>query len=325
MMEARHRTIETNGITMHITEQGTGPLVILCHGFPELGYCWRHQMPALAHAGFHAVAPDQRGYGRTDCPERIEDYTIFHLVGDIVGLVEALGEKEAVIVGHDWGSTVAQHCALMRPDIFHTVILLSVPFASRSRKSRRPTEGMKKLLGDQDLEFYILYFQEPDRVEREIEEDVRAFILGSLYAASGDPPPEERWQFVFPRGKRFIETSSVPKTLPVWLTEEDIDFYTGEFSRTGFRGGVNWYRNIDRNWELTPFLSGAKIRQPTLFIAGELDGVITFSRGVFDRMDESVPNLKQKVLIPGAGHWIQQERPLEVNDLMIPFLKDQMR
>jgi pimeloyl-ACP methyl ester carboxylesterase len=321
-MEERHRTIETNGITMHITEQGEGPLVVLCHGFPELGYCWRHQLPALAEAGFHAVAPDQRGYGRTDRPEPLEAYDIFHLVGDIVGLVHALGEEEAIIVGHDWGSTVAQHCALLRPDIFRTVILLSVPFASRSWKSRRPTEGMKKLLGDQDLEFYILYFQEQGRVEEEIEEDVRAFILGSLYAASGDPPPEKRWQFVFPKGLRFIDTSCIPDTLPAWLTERDIDFYTGEFRRTGFRGGVNWYRNIDRNWEMTPFLSGAKIHQPTLFIAGDLDGVITFSRGVFDRMDASVPNLKQKILIPGAGHWIQQERPGEVNDLIIRFLKD---
>ena len=181
---------------------------------------------------------------------------------------------------------------------------------------------MSKLLGGQDLEFYILYFQEQGRVEKELEEDVRAFILGSLYAASGDPPPEKRWQFVFPKGQRFIDTSCVPDTLPPWLTAEDIEFFTKEFTRTGFRGGVNWYRNIDRNWELTPFLNEAKIRQPALFIAGDLDGVITFSRGVFERMDESVPNLRQKVLIPGAGHWIQQERPLEVNDLMIPFLKD---
>ncbi|MBW2673416.1 MAG: alpha/beta hydrolase, partial [Deltaproteobacteria bacterium] len=144
----------------------------------------------------------------------------------------------------------------------------------------------------------------------------------SLYAASGDPPLEERWQFLFPKGKRFIDTSCVPDILPAWLTERDIDFYTEEFSRTGFGGGVNWYRNVDRNWEMTPFLSGAKIHQPALFIAGELDGVITFSRGAYDRMEASIPNLKQKVLLPGAGHWIQQERPLEINDLMIQFLKD---
>ena len=320
-MEQRHHTLETNGITMHITEQGEGPLVVLCHGFPELGYSWRHQLPALAEAGFHAVAPDQRGYGRTDRPDSIEDYDIFHLVGDIVGLVHALGEEGAVIVGHDWGSTVAQYCALLRPDIFHTVILLSVPFSERPWKSRRPTEGMKKLLGGQDLEFYMLYFQEPGKVERELEEDVRRFILGSLYAASGDPPPEERWRFLFPKGQRFIDTSCVPEALPAWLTEGDIDFFTGEFTKTGFRGGVNWYRNIDRNWEMTPFLSGAKIRQPSLFIAGELDGVISFSRGVFDRMEASVPDLRGKVLIPGAGHWVQQEHPAEVNKLMIQFLK----
>ena len=140
-MEERHRTIETNGITMHITEQGEGPLVVLCHGFPELGYSWRHQLPALAAAGFHAVAPDQRGYGRTDRPDPVEAYDIFHLVGDIVGLVYALGETEAVIVGHDWGSTVAQHCALMRPDIFKQVILLSVPLPHAPGRAEGPRRG----------------------------------------------------------------------------------------------------------------------------------------------------------------------------------------
>jgi pimeloyl-ACP methyl ester carboxylesterase len=320
MTEINHRIIETNGIKMHVAEQGKGPLVIMCHGFPELGYSWRHQLPALAEAGFHAVAPDQRGYGKTDCPESLEAYNIFQLVGDIVGLVHAFGEDKAVIVGHDWGAPVAYHCALLRPDIFHSVILLSVPYSPRSWGGIRPTDAMKKMAGD--LNFYMLYFQEPGKVEREMETDVRKTMVRILYSASGDPPPEKRWNFLFRKDQKFIETGYLPAELPNWLTEKDIDVFTEAFKRTGFHGGVNWYRNIDRNWELTPFLSGANIRQTSLFVAGELDGVITMFRRAFDHLEKSMPNLKQKVLIPGAGHWVQQERPQEVNELLIGFLKD---
>lgn len=318
-MEANHRMVETNGINMHIAEQGQGPLVIMCHGFPELGYSWRHQLPALAEAGFHAVAPDQRGYGKTDCPELIEAYNILQLVGDIVGLVHALGEEKAVIAGHDWGAPVAYNCALLRPDIFHALILLSVPFSPRSWGSTRPTEAMKEMAGDNN--FYILYFQETGKVEKELEADVRESMVKMLYSASGDPPPEERWNFLFNKDQRFIDTGFLPDTLPGWLSEEDVDVFTEGFERTGFRGGVNWYRNIDRNWELTPFLSEAKILQPSLFIAGELDAVITMSRPGFDNLESALPNLKQKIVIPGAGHWVQQERPQEVNDALIKFLK----
>lgn len=318
-MEANHRIVDTNGIKMHIAEQGQGPLVIMCHGFPELGYSWRHQLPALAEAGFHAVAPDQRGYGQTDCPEPIEAYNIFELVGDIVGLVHALGEEKAVIVGHDWGAPVAYNCALLRPDIFHALILLSVPYSPRSWGSIRPTEAMKNMAGDN--QFYIVYFQKPGRVEKELEADVRETMVKALYSLSGDPPPEKRWNFLFGKDQKFVDTVYMPDTLPEWLTEKDIDVFTEGFKRTGFRGGVNWYRNIDRNWELTPFLSEAKIHQPSLFIAGELDGVIVMSRAAFDNLESAVPNLKQKILVPGAGHWVQQERPQEVNDALIDFLK----
>jgi len=318
-MEANHRIVDTNGIKMHIAEQGQGPLVIMCHGFPELGYSWRHQLPALAESGFHAVAPDQRGYGQTDCPEAIEAYNILQLVGDIVGLVHTLGEEKAVIVGHDWGAPVAYNCALLRPDIFHALILLSVPYSPRSWGSTRPTEAMKNMAGDN--QFYIVYFQKPGRVEKELEADVRETMVKTLYSLSGDQPPEKRWNFLFGKDQKFVDTVYMPDTLPEWLTEKDIDVFTEGFKRTGFRGGVNWYRNIDRNWELTPFLSEAKIHQPSLFIAGELDGVIVMSRAAFDNLESAVPDLKQKILVPGAGHWVQQERPDEVNTALIDFLK----
>ncbi|MBD2387554.1 alpha/beta fold hydrolase [Cylindrospermum sp. FACHB-282] len=320
MTSVTHRFIETNSIKMHIAEQGQGKLVILCHGFPESWYSWRHQLSALAEAGFHAVAPDQRGYGQTDRPEAIEAYHVFQLVGDIVGLVNALGEEQAFIVGHDWGALVAWYCALLRPDMFRALTLLSVPYLPRTWDDIRPTEAMKLMAGEQ--EFYQLYFQEPGKAEAELESDVRTSIRAFLYSASGDPPPSKRWRFLFSKSEKLLDTCSVPDKLPTWLTEQDIDFFTSEFERTGFRGGLNWYRNMDRIWELNPFLSGAKIRQPTLFVAGEADAVITMYREAFDTLEQNVPNLRQKVLLPGAGHWVQQERPVEVNKLLIEFLAD---
>ena len=318
MAEANHRFIETNGIRMHIAEQGEGPLVVLCHGFPECWYSWRHQLPALAEAGYHAVAPDQRGYGQTDRPAPIDAYNIFQLTGDIVGLVHALREDQAVIVGHDWGAPVAWHCALLRPDMFRAIALLSVPYVPRSWQDIRPTEAMKRMAGDQ--QFYQLYFQEPGKAEAELEADVRQTMRMFLYSASGDPPPEKRWRFLFSKSETFLDTGSQPDTLPAWLTEQDIDYFTREFERTGFRGGLNWYRNIDSRWEQTPFLTGAKLHQPALFVAGEADAVIAMRRAAFDSLEAAVPNLKKKVLLPGAGHWIQQERPTEVNHLLLEFL-----
>jgi pimeloyl-ACP methyl ester carboxylesterase len=319
MATMNHRFVDTNGIKMHFVEQGQGPLVILCHGFPECWYSWRHQLPALADAGFRVVAPDQRGYGQTDRPEPIEAYNILQLTGDMVGLIHALGEERAIIIGHDWGAPVAWHCALLRPDLFYAIALLSVPFRSGSWESGRPTEAMKKMAGER--EFYMLYFQEPGTAEAEFEADVRKTMGTFLYTASGDPPPEKRWGHLFEKSEKFLDTGSLPETLPAWLTEQDLAFFTSEFERTGFRGGLNWYRNIDRNWDLTPFLNGAKLRQPALFVAGEFDAVIAMNRKAFNTMEKTVPALKKKVLVPGAGHWIQQERPNEVNRLLIEFLK----
>lgn len=318
MTDLNHRFIDTNSIRMHIAEQGHGPLVVLCHGFPECWYSWRHQLPALAAAGYHVVAPDQRGYGQTTRPEPIEAYDILQLTGDIVGLVHALDEERAIIVGHDWGAPVAWHCALLRPDLVDAVVLLSVPYLQRSWEDARPTEVMRRLAGEQ--EFYQLYFQEPGKAEAQLEADIRQTMRMMLYAASGDPPPEKRWRFLFDKSEAFLDTGSLPETLPGWLTEQDLEVFSNTFEQTGFRGGLNWYRNIDRLWELTPFLNGARLAQPALFIAGEVDPVITMYRGAYEVMEQTVPHLRQKVLLPGAGHWIQQERPTQVNQLLLEFL-----
>ncbi|MCC5664253.1 alpha/beta hydrolase [Nostoc sp. CHAB 5784] len=319
MMQAiNHRLIETNGIKMHIAEQGRGNLVILCHGFPECWYSWRHQLVALAEAGFHVVAPDIRGYGQTDQPESVEAYNILELTSDIVGLVHALDQEQAIIVGHDQGATLAWHCALLRPDLFKAIALLSVPYRARAWESRPPTEMLKRMSGEQ--QFYMLYFQEPGKAEAELEANVRKSLRMMLYSAAGDAPPEERWQFLFDKSEKFLDTLTEPEQLPSWLSEQDLDFFTQEFERTGFRGGLARYRNLDRDWELTRFLSGAKLQQPALFVGGEFDAVVTRNRELVNNLEKTVPNLRKKVLLPNAGHWIQQEQPAEINRLLIEFL-----
>ena len=318
MAEITHRFVETNGIRMHIAEAGEGPLVLLCHGWPESWYSWRHQLHALAEAGYHAVAPDQRGYGQTDRPEAVDQYTIFHLTGDLVGLLDALGEQTAVVAGHDWGAPVAWHAALVRPDRFRAVIGLSVPRTPRG--AVRPTTAMPRT---EEGVFYQLYFQEPGVAEAEFERDVRSTVRRVLYSASGDVPPGQGGIGLVPRSGGFLSNSVDPETLPAWLTDEDIDFYTGEFERSGFRGGLNWYRNIDRNWELTAAYTGALVTPPALFIAGERDIVLAFRgmRTLLEHLTDFVPNLRRTILLPGCGPWTQQERPAEVNAAMLEFLR----
>jgi pimeloyl-ACP methyl ester carboxylesterase len=323
MSQIQHRMIDANGLRMHIAEQGQGPLVILCHGFPESWYSWRHQLPALAEAGFHAVAPDMRGYGQTDRPEGIDQYTLFHLVGDIVGLIDALGQASAVVVGHDWGAPVAWHTALLRPDRVRAVIGLSVPF--RPRGSVRPTTLMPQT---DDAVFYQLYFQTPGVAEAELERDVRLTLRSICYSASGEAPrgphtAGSRDVGMVPRHGGFLSRITVAPPLPAWLSEDDLEFYVKEFSRTGFRGGLNWYRNIDRNWELLAPFAGAQVTVPALYVAGDRDLVVGF-RGMdqlIPNLTKFVPQLRRTLMLSGCGHWTQQERPGEVNAAMLDFLK----
>lgn len=310
--------IKTNGINMHITEAGNGPLVLLLHGFPELGHSWRHQMAPIAEAGYRVVAPDQRGYGKTDRPAAIKEYDMLQLTADIIGLVEALEETEAIIVGHDFGSAVAQHCALLRPDIFKALILLSVPYNPRKWGNLLPTQAMNKKSGDNV--YYINYFQEPGKVERELESNVRNAILKMFYISSGDVGQEVKSPLFLGKSDRFIDAIPLPDKLPGWLTENDLDIYTKMFTKSGFSGPVNWYRNIDRNWLLTAFLSGARIMQPTLFIEGERDPVKLVHRSAHELMRSYVPNLKDIISLPKIGHWMQQENPDAVNKAIIKFL-----
>ena len=319
MTDITHRTVATNGINLHVAEAGEGPLVVLCHGFPESWYSWRHQITALAEAGFHVVAPDQRGYGDSDAPEPVAAYSILHLTGDIVGLVHALGEDQAVVIGHDWGSPVAWTSAQMRPDMFRAVASLSVPFGGRSPWP--PLEGMRTYFGERF--FYQLYFQTPGVAEHELQHDIAVTMRKMLYGASG---AIERSGGAFgaegapPSSSYMLEFMPDPgEDLPAWLTAEDVDFYVRAFTKSGFRGGLNWYRNIDRNWVLTAALDGRKIEQPALFVAGDRD-VVPFNEEVGRDMGEAVPGLRDVVLLPGIGHWVQQEAPDAVNRALLGFL-----
>ena len=312
------RTIESNGIEMRIAEMGEGPLVLLIHGWPESWYSWRHQIPALAEAGYHAVAPDMRGYGGTDAPESIEEYDIVRLTADVVGIIDALGEERAVVVGHDWGAIVAWHCALLHPDRFSAVVGMSVPYSGRARVSL--IDSLKRAYGDNF--FYILYYQEPGKAEAEFDADPRG-ILSRLYLSPDSP--REAPTLTDPKmgAGGWIPRLGKPKGLPDWLTAEDLDYYVGEFQGAGFRGGINYYRNFHRNWEITSELDGVKVGQPALFIAGARDVVI----GGADQaqleasMGAAMEDLRGVTLIPEIGHWVQQEAPEKTNEALLEFLK----
>jgi len=259
-----------------------------------------------------------RGYGQSDRPDAIDQYTLFHLVGDMVGLVETLGADRAAIAGHDWGAPVAWHAALFRPDLFRAVIGLSVPYWRRPRAP--PTTVMPQR---EDGTFYQLYFQTPGVAEAELERDPRETIAKLLREVFRRPGEGGRDVGMVTRDGGFLGKARAPTALPAWLTEADLDFYAGEFKRTGFRGGLNWYRNIDQNWELLAPYAGAKIPVPALYIVGDHDLVVAFKNmdKVIANLKQYVPQLRGTFILPGCGHWTQQERATEVNSAMIDFLR----
>jgi len=317
MNEPQLETLDINGIRMRVAKQGSGPLVLLCHGFPELWYSWRHQLTALAAAGYRAVAPDMRGYGGTDAPAEADAYTVLHLVGDMVELVRELGDQQAVIVGHDWGAMVAWSAALMRPDLFRAVVGMSVPFSPPGR-----VDFLSALKRQGIDDFYIQYFQTPGAAEAELELDVESSIRRIYFDASGDAPDRSGFGRVKP-GQGFLSGMTEPETLPAWLSRDDIAYYAREFTRSGFRGGLNWYRNITRSWELLAPWRDCVIRQPSMFIAGARDGVLRFpsSPRQIAAFPQTLPALHGCHILEGAGHWIQQERSEVVNELLLGFLK----
>ncbi len=324
--QLEHGQVEVNGISVHTVSVGEGPLVIFCHGFPESWYSWRHQLPVVAEAGFRAMALDMRGYGGTSAPAAVEAYSMSHIVGDVVGAVAAAGADQAVVVGHDWGAMVAWYSALMRPDVFRAVAALSVPYVApipALPEGLTMNDVMRQVAGDR--EYYRLFFQEPGVAEADLEADVDRSLRSFLYTISGDIVTDgvhtSGWEGYFPKGQGFVENLVRPVVLPSWLTEDDVAFYVSEFSRTGFRGGLNWYRNIkELPTILAPFM-GAAIKQPALYLAGEYDLIAGNTEEALANLPAQVPGLRNMKVFSGAGHWLQQERAAEVNDELVAFLK----
>ncbi|OKK17247.1 epoxide hydrolase [Streptomyces sp. CB00455] len=312
-----HRLVASPAGRIHLVEQGAGPLVLLVHGFPESWYSWRRQLPALAAAGYRAVAIDVRGYGRSSRPADVTAYRMHGLVEDSVAVVRALGEDSAVVVGHDWGSAIAAHCALLRPDVFRAVGLLSVPYAPRG--GPRPSEVFARLGGDE--EFYVSYFQKPGRAEAEIEPDVRGW-LGGIYAALSAgtmPPPGAPDPHFVSRGGTLRDRFPAGPP-PAWLGEDDLDVFAAEFERTGMSGALNRYRNMDRDWEDLAGFDGAPVTQPSLFAGGSLDASTTWMADAIEAFPTTLPGLVSSHVLEDCGHWIQQERPDEVNRILTDWL-----
>lgn len=313
--EITQRRVRTNGIELNIAEAGEGPLVLLLHGFPESWYSWRHQLAPLAAAGYRAVAPDMRGYGKSDRPQAIEAYNQVEVVNDIIGLIPALGYDTAVVIGHDWGAPTAWATALNHPDKVRAVGALSVPFMPRSPV--QPMPAMRAVFKGQF--FYQLYFFEPGIAEAEFEKDIRTALAKFLVMGAGETdltkltPKKE--------GDDMLSSLPAPGVLPPWLSEADLDFYAGEFTRSGMRGPLNYYRNHDLTWELTKD-APTRITQPAFFIAGDRDGVVMMADAAIKAMPSHVTDLRINKMLPGIGHWTQQEAPDAVNDTILAFLKE---
>jgi len=346
------RVVAANGNRVHLLEAGNGPLVLLVHGFPEVSYSWRYQLPVLAAAGYRAVAVDQLGYGRSSKPALLEGYRMTEIVATLEGVIEALGEKTAVIVGHDWGAPVAWRAAWMRPEIFTAVVAVGVPFGGRGQMAfpgsvlgeMKPRDIERKIAGP-DLMFYQEYFRQPGVPEREMEQDVRGWLTDVYYSFSGSAPlpPVDPDAPVKPAatdlestfenlrnsglcmvpGTNFRDRCVSPDVLPEWLPQEDLDYYVAEFERTGFTGSLNnYYRSLDLNWEVLGPWEGKPVEVPALFVTADRDGPMLWAPEAIERMKESVPLLRKTVIFDNCGHWIPQERRDDFNELLLEFLAD---
>ncbi|MFJ4653252.1 alpha/beta fold hydrolase [Nocardia sp. NPDC088792] len=312
MTGIEYRFIETNGIRVRVAEQGRGPLVVLLHGFLNYSYSWRHQLRALAEAGYRAVAPDLRGYGGTDRPADPGQYTQLHLAGDIVGLIDAYGSESAVVAGHDWGAMVAWTTALLRPDRVRGVVGMSVPYVPRGRDSLLTM--MRDRFGERH---YIQYFQQSGPAEAELSADIAATFRGVFHSGSG--AAQTFWNPVLAPGGRWLDAHPDPGTLPRWLPQADLDAYVATFSSTGFTGGLNYYRAIDASWALMGAWTGAKIAVPAMFLYGDRDSFGNYASDLIDALPEHVPHLRETLVLTGCGHWVQQEQPREVSDALVRF------
>ncbi|XP_043722790.1 epoxide hydrolase A-like [Telopea speciosissima] len=310
-----HRIVRVNGIDMHVAEKGQGPMVLLLHGFPQLWYSWRHQMTALASHGYRAVAPDLRGFGDTDAPPSPSSYTSFHIVGDLIALIDLLGQDQVFVVAHDWGAVIAWYFCLFRPDRVKAHVSLSVAFNPRN-PSAKPIDRMRAALGE---DYYMCRFQEPGDVEDVFARLGTANVLRRFLTIRRPAP------VFMPKGKEFGDTPDHQISLPSWLTEEDINYYASKFDAKGFTGGLNYYRALNLNWELTAAWTGVQVKVPVKFIVGDLDltyntpGAKQYIHGGGFKRD--VPFLQDVVVMEGVGHFINEERSEEINNHILDFIQ----
>jgi pimeloyl-ACP methyl ester carboxylesterase len=285
-------------VELHVHESGAqgAPILVLLHGFPELGYSWRHQIPVLAGAGYHVLVPDLRGFGLSDAPAELEAYAIDALARDVLALLDDAGADRGVVIGHDWGADIAWKTAWMHPERITAVAGLSVPFVPRAPAP--PLELMRRRLGE---DFYIVWFQNPGVADEALARDVRRTLATTRV-----------WTDSWAR-----EDEDDPPT-PRFMTDSELAVYVEAFERTGFTGGLSYYRNIDRNWELTGPFDERRIEQPALFLTGERDPVRRFMPA--EAMNGWVLDLRASVVIPGAGHWVNQEAPQPVNEALLDWL-----
>ncbi|KAM6545134.1 hypothetical protein CsatB_025870 [Cannabis sativa] len=317
MESIEHKTIEVNGINMHVAQKGQGPTILFLHGFPELWYTWRHQILTLASLGYRAVAPDLRGYGDTDAPPSVGSYTCMDVVGDVIGLLDAIAaeEEKVFVVGHDWGAVIAWNLCLFRPDRVKALVNLSVAFNPRNPK-RKPYETLRAVYGD---DYYVCRFQEIGEIEGEFAQIGTQQVIKEFYTYRNPGP------LMLPKGKSFPHSkdAKTPTELPSWLTQQDLDYYTTKFHNKGFTGGINYYRNINRNWEVTAPWTGAKIKVPVRFIVGDVD-LLYNSLGVKDYIHKGgfrkdVPLLEEVIVMKGVGHFINEEKPDEISNHIFDF------
>lgn len=319
MAEVTHEQVPTNGIELHVAAAGPadGPPVVLCHGFPELWYSWRHQLGALADAGYRAYAPDQRGYGGSTPPAEVAAYGSDNLTADLGGLLDHYGYDQATFVGHDWGAMVVWEMGRLHPDRVSSLCNMSVPY---SNAPAPPTQIFEAIF--EGKFFYMLYFQPVGPAEAEFEADPRLFLRTMLYSAGGEGMAGGTAIADLPReGTRFMDMlSPAPEKLPSWITEDDVDVYTDAFKQSGFFGPVSFYRNMDANWERAKDIPPSVYTMPTAFITGSLDPVNVMMPGAIETMAEVMPDFRGATVIDGAGHWVQQERPAETNAALLSFL-----
>ena len=320
MAEVTHEQVPTNGIELHVAVAGPadGPPVVLCHGFPELWYSWRHQLGALADAGYRAYAPDLRGYGHSARPTEVAAYGSDNLTADLAGLLDHYGDARAAFVGHDWGAMVVWEMGRLHPDRVSSLCNMSVPY---SNAPAPPTQIFEVIF--EGKFFYILYFQPVGQAEAELDADPRLFVRTLMYAAGGEAMASGNALLVdYPaEGTRFIDTlTPAPAQLPPWLSEADVDVYAGAFEKSGFFGPVSYYRNMDANWERSKDLGPSAYTMPVGFLTGSLDAVASMLPGAVEAMAGSFPDFRGGTSVEGAGHWVQQERPAETNAALLAFL-----